>query len=289
MAVIEGVSLVLPAYNEESAVGNVVCEFRNALEATGLPFEILVVDDGSSDRTADVASDAGATIVRSPQNLGYGIALRRGIVASRYPYVLICDADGTYPPSAIEDLIRLAEHFNMVVAARTGRQFRGRGVRALARTGLRVFSSFVVGRRIPDVNSGYRIFRKAPCVGYFGMLSPGFSFTTGLTLAMISDARAVAFVPVDYAKRIGSSKVRFVRDTLRITQVLIQAMVRHNPVKLFAVLTAGVWTLALAAVLSWVILGIGGIGVLAGVTFLIGVQVFCVGLLAEAMRVRREV
>lgn len=285
---IEGVSVVLPAYNEERAVGNVVLGLRKALETIGLPFEVLVVDDGSDDRTADVAADAGATIVSSPQNLGYGIALRRGIVAARYPYVLICDADGTYPPSAVEDLTSLAEHFDMVVAARTGRQFRGRGLRALARTGLRVFSSFVVGRRIPDVNSGYRIFHKSACVGYFGILSPGFSFTTGLTLAMISDARAVAFVPVDYARRIGSSKVRLVRDTFRIAQVLIQAMVRHNPVKLFAVLTAGMWILALAAVLVWGILGIGAMGILAGVTFLIGVQVFSVGLLAEAMRVRRD-
>ncbi|MCY3895672.1 MAG: glycosyltransferase family 2 protein [Chloroflexi bacterium] len=285
---IVGVSLVLPAYNEEGAVGSVVAEFRKELATVGLPFEILVVDDGSSDRTAQVAAEAGAVIISSPQNLGYGLALRRGIIAAKYPYVLICDADGTYPPSAVADLTRLAGNFDMVVAARTGRQFRGRGVRALARTGLRVFSSFVVGRRIPDVNSGFRIFRKNACLSYFGILSPGFSFTTGLTLAMISDAQAVAFIPVKYGVRVGSSKVRFVRDTLRITQVLIQAIVRHNPVKLFAVLTVGVWMLSLVALIMWIVLGNVMIGLLAAVAFLIGIQVFCVGLLAEAVRARRE-
>lgn len=285
---IVGVSLVLPAYNEEGAVGSVVAEFREELATVGLPFEILVVDDGSSDRTAQVAAEAGADIISSPQNLGYGLALRRGIIAAKYPYVLICDADGTYPPSAVADLTRLAGNFDMVVAARTGRQFRGRGVRALARTGLRVFSSFVVGRRIPDVNSGFRIFRKNACLSYFGILSPGFSFTTGLTLAMISDAQAVAFIPVKYGVRVGSSKVRFVRDTLRITQVLIQAIVRHNPVKLFAVLTVGVWMLALVALIMWIVLGNVMIGLFAAVAFLIGIQVFCVGLLAEAVRARRE-
>ena len=285
---IDGLSVVLPAYNEESAVGNVVTGFRTELTALGFPFEILVVDDGSTDRTAQVAAGAGAVVVPSPQNLGYGLALRRGINAARYSQVLICDADGTYPTSAVADLTRLAEHLDMVVAARTGRQFRGRGLRRLARIVLRMFASFVVGRRIPDVNSGFRIFRKDACIAYFGILSPGFSFTTGLTLAMISDARAVAFVPVKYGVRVGSSKVRFVRDTLRITQVLIQAMVRHNPVKLFAVLTAGVWMLALVALIVWVVLGNVAIGLLAAATFLIGVQVFSVGLLAEAVRARRE-
>ena len=286
---ISGVSLVLPAYNEKGAVGDVVREFRRALEAVGVQYEIQVVDDGSTDGTARSAAEAGAVIVSSPQNLGYGLALRRGILAARFPYVMICDADGTYPASAVAELISLAEHLDMVVAARSGRNFHGRGLRALARSGLRAFSSFAVGRKIPDVNSGFRIFRKTASVRYFGILSPGFSFTTGLTLAMISDALAVGFVSVDYRSRVGSSKVRFVRDTLRISQVLIQAMVRHNPVKLFAVITVGVWKLALVALVLWIVLGITAIGLVAAATFLIGVQVFSVGLLAEAVRVRRDV
>ena len=92
---IEGLSIVLPAYNEEGAVGGVVRELRAALEPTGVPFEVLVVDDGSTDLTAARAAEAGAVIVTSPQNLGYGLTLRRGIVAAKFSYVLICDADGT--------------------------------------------------------------------------------------------------------------------------------------------------------------------------------------------------
>ncbi len=285
---IEGVSLVIPAYNEEGAVRNVVLEFRTVLETVGIPFEILVVNDGSTDGTACQAAKAGAKILESPQNLGYGLALRRGIVAARYSYVLICDADGTYPASSVPELIRLAEHFDMVVAARTGHHFRGRGMRALARSGLRMFSSFVVGQRVPDVNSGLRIFRKAECLRYFGILSPGFSFTTGLTLAMISDARSVAFIPIDYGARVGQSKVRFIRDTLRITQVLIQTIVRHNPIKLFVVITSVIWLLGLMAAIAWIVLGVTAIGLVAAAAVLTGVQVFSVGLLAEAVRVRRK-
>ena len=286
---IDGVSLVIPAYNEAGAVGGVVRAFRSALDDTGLVYEILVVDDGSTDTTAAMAQEAGAEVVPSPQNLGYGLALRRGILAARFEHIVICDADGTYSAAAIAELTRLAEHLDMVVAARTGPHFRGWGPRALARIGLRVIAGFVVGRRVPDVNSGYRIFRKTDCLRYFSILSPGFSFTTGLTLAMISDAQAVAFIPASYGARVGKSKVRFFRDTLRMVQVLAQAMVRHNPIKLFAALTVAVWTLALGALVAWIVLGVTAVGLVAAAAFLVGVQVFSLGLLAEAVRVRRDV
>jgi hypothetical protein len=174
----------------------------------------------------------------------------------------------------------------MVIAARTGPNFRGRGPRALARLGLRLFASFAVGRHIPDVNSGYRIFRKADCLRYFGMLSPGFSFTTGLTLAMISDARAVAFIPVAYASRVGHSKVRVFRDSMRMAQVLVQAMVRHNPIKIFLVITVFIWMLGLCALGVWLFVGSAAAGLVAAAALLVGVQVFSFGLLAEAVRRR---
>lgn len=283
---IAGVSLVIPAFNEELAVADVVTRFRSELDATGCAYEVIVVDDGSTDETARLAKEAGASVVCSPQNLGYGLSLRRGILAAKFDYVMICDADGTYPSESVRELTSMAEHMDMVVAARTGKHFRGRGPRAIARAGLRLFASFVVGRYIPDVNSGFRIFRKSDCLRYFGILSPGFSFTTGLTLAMMSDARAVAFVPVPYAARVGKSKVRPLRDTMRIGQVLVQAMVRHNPIKLFFTITSGIWALGLATFVTWVVTGSV---IAAGVTiavFLVGVQIFCLGLLAEALRAR---
>ena len=165
----DGVSVVIPAFNEEAAVADVVTQFKHEFEATGVPYEILVVDDGSTDRTAEKADGAGARVLDTPQNLGYGLSLRRGIMAAQYGPVMICDADGTYPPAAVGELVRLAPRLDMVIAARTGPNFRGRGPRALARSGLRLFASFAVGRHIPDVNSGYRIFRKADCLRYFGM------------------------------------------------------------------------------------------------------------------------
>lgn len=124
---IEGVSLIIPAYNEGGAVGSAVRSFHAALDGAGSPYEFLVVDGGSTDSTAQEARVALAEVLQSPQNLGYGLALRRGMLAATYLYVMICDADGTYPASAAADLVGLAEHFDMAVAARTGRHFRGCG------------------------------------------------------------------------------------------------------------------------------------------------------------------
>jgi glycosyltransferase involved in cell wall biosynthesis len=283
---ISGVSVVLPAYNEVQAVAQVVAGFHKALTDVGVPFEILVIDDGSTDGTGAAAEAAGARVIASPINLGYGLSLRRGISSATHPHVLICDADGTYPTEAVRELVAYAQDLDMVVAARSGPHFRGRGPRSLARTALRLLASFAVGRHIPDVNSGYRIFSKDVVQRYFEILSPGFSFTTGLTLAMMSDALAVGFITVHYHRRVGESKVKVVRDTLRMFQILVQATVRHNPVKLFTTITLAVWLGALASLVLWLVLGIGALGIMAAAGLLFGIQIFSLGLVAEALRTR---
>ena len=157
---IDGVSLVIPAYNEAGAVGGVVRAFRSALDATGLVYEILLVDDGSPTPRPPWRRKP---VRRSCRRLKILATAWRSVAAylpPRFEHIVICDADGTYPAAAIAELTRLAEHLDMVVAARTGPHFRGWGPRALARIGLRVIASFVVGRRVPDVNSGYRIFAR---------------------------------------------------------------------------------------------------------------------------------
>ena len=282
------VSIVIPAFNEERAVADVINEYDAAMAGLGGEYEIIVVDDGSTDGTRAVAVAAGATVIGPPSNMGYGHSLRRGIREARYEWVLITDADNTYPASTAARLVEIAEHYDMVVAARTGRYFMGSPWRRIARRLLILLASFVTGRHIPDVNSGLRVFRRDAVLRYFDILSTGFSFSTGLTLAMISDGLGVHFVRSEYRLREGQSKIRAGRDGLRMLQVIVQAAVRHNPIKIFLLLTAFTWTLALVMILLWGVFGSGTVllGGLIGIFF--GILIFGQGLIAEASRGRRS-
>ncbi len=279
-------TVVIPAYNEQQSVGLVITDLMQTLKGQSIDFEILVVDDGSDDNTAIVSEKAGATVLSVPANMGYGLSLRRGILAAKHEHILICDADGTYPAQSATKLLELASHFDMVVGQRTGQYFKSNGFKSSMRWGLRIFSSFVVGRPVPDVNSGFRIFRKAQVLKYFRILSSGFSFTTGLTLAMMSDGLAVYFLPISYGRRSGKSKIKTVRDSLRILQVLVQAVVRHNPLKLFllpviALSVSGVSALVVAIV-WWNTLWL----LISAVLLTGSITVFALGLVAESLRTR---
>lgn len=251
------ISIVIPAYNEAAAVGVTVTELHRVLSARAMPFEIIVVDDGSTDATGTEAAKAGARVLEHPQNMGYGNALKTGIRAARFEWIATSDADGTY---AAEDLVRLIEYiprFDLVVGARSGPNFWGSTVKQPARRVFLWLSEFVTGSRIPDVNSGLRVFRKSVILEHFPRISGGFSFTTTMTLAMLLEGYFVKYVPIGYAPRVGRSHVRMVRDTLRASQVIVQAILFYNPIKLFLLVALGclgfsfVVTVGFALTRSW--------------------------------------
>lgn len=243
------ITAVIPAYNEEAAIIPTVEGVRGALRESGYGFEIIVVDDGSSDSTAGAAEGAGAKVIRHPANRGYGRSLLSGIEAAANDCILIIDADGSYPPSEIAKLLPYAQTFDMVVGARQGRLFWGSYIKAAMRwTYLRI-ARFVAGEPIPDANSGLRLFRKG-AVRDMPVICYGYSFTTTMTLSFLSAGLFVKFVPIEFAERVGHSKVKPVRDILRTLQIMTQVMVHYNPLKFAAAMTLipGVPALAAAAV-----------------------------------------
>jgi glycosyltransferase involved in cell wall biosynthesis len=211
-----GLSLIVPAFNEESAIAGVLDEAKRVFDALGTRYEIIVVDDCSTDRTAEIATAAGVDVVRNVQNGGYGYSLMRGIRAARYPNIAIVDGDGSYP---IGDVPRLYDEykrgFAMVVGTRRGPYYASSlTVRAL-RFAFRALATFIVGRSVPDVNSGMRIFERQAVVLF------------------LLQALPVAYVPVDYRKRRGFSKVSYWRDSLKALQIIAAITARLNPIKLF--------------------------------------------------------
>jgi glycosyltransferase involved in cell wall biosynthesis len=200
-------SVVIPAFNEELAVARVVREVSDVCEAAGIRCEVLVIDDGSSDGTARSAKHAGARVIQHRTNRGYGAALKTGISSAAYDVVAITDADGTYPPHYLPKLVELLDRADMVVGSRTGENVHIPLLRLPAKWVLRQMANYVAGTRIPDLNSGMRVFRRDVALQYFHILPDRFSFTTTITIALHCDSYVVTYVPIDYLKRSGKSKI----------------------------------------------------------------------------------
>ncbi len=281
-----GFSVVIPAVNEADSVGDVVRRVRQVMDGTGQPYEVIVVDDGSTDATAAEAEKAGAIVLRHPQNVGYGAGLKTGISCARYDHIVITDADGTYPIERIPDLIGYSDRFDMVVGARQGKYYRESWYKEPARIGLGSLCQWVTGTRIPDVNSGFRVFHTALARQYFHVISQGFSFTTTITLAALSNGYFVKYVPVDYYKRVGKSKVKLLRDAPRTTQIILQAIAYYNPIKLFLTFSLACLALAVVSWLLYVLTHSMPVGLVAALFTVSVVHFIALGLLADLIRVR---
>ena len=216
------ISIVIPAYNEQNAIADTIAGVRRAFDATNHEYEIIVVDDCSADRTRELALEAGAVVVTHPKNAGYGNSLLTGIRNAKHPWIGITDADGTYPVEELPSMLDEADRreLDMLVGARQGKHYRGSAVKSTARVGFKWLSEFVVGQRIPDINSGLRIMRRDMVLRFAPVLSGGFSFTTTITIIAFLTHHFVDYRPVAYHPRIDASHVRYVRDTLRTAQII---------------------------------------------------------------------
>lgn len=227
-----GLTLVIPARDEERGLAVTLAGVRAVESRLGRPLEIVVVDDGSRDATRRVAEEAGARVCSHPESAGYGRALKTGVAAASHDLIAIMDADGTYPVEELPALLAHTERYAMVIGARTGPHFRRVRLSPTQATFL-LLTNFVTGRWLPDPNSGFRVFRRADVLPLLGLLPNGFSFTTTLSLVLTLNGAFVHFHPVEYRARIGSSKVRFLLDALRAGQGMLEVILRYNPLKAF--------------------------------------------------------
>ena len=226
------ISIVIPTFNEEDGIGPQIETIRQALQSYHGQFEILVIDDGSTDKTAAKAREADARVLCHPTNRGYGAALKTGIRLAEHDIIVITDADGTYPADQIPNIVAQLEHADMVVGARVGSTVHIPLIRQPAKWVLRKLAEHIAGQRIPDLNSGLRAFRRKVITQYYSVLSNRFSFTTTSTLALLGDDYQVVYHPIDYYKRTGKSKIRPKHFMEFMILVLRMAML-FQPLKVF--------------------------------------------------------
>jgi glycosyltransferase involved in cell wall biosynthesis len=233
------VTVVLPCYNERGHVLDEIERISAALDASGLRYEVLAIDDGSTDGTRDVlaaATDDFPNLRYLPfhRNQGSGTARRVGTREARGEIVVWTDADMTYPNERIPELVRMLRDdptFDQVVGARRTEEGTYKFLRVPTKWFIRRLASYLTETRIPDLNSGMRAFRRSIALPYLRLLPSGFSCVTTITLAFLSNSHEVRYVPIDYAKRAGRSKFHFTKDAYRYLLQVLRMVVYFNPLK----------------------------------------------------------
>lgn len=227
-------SLIIPAYNEQNGIIPVLDELQVTLRAAACEYEIIVVNDGSTDDTGKLLRPyKGIRLVEHQRNRGYGASLKTGIRNAKYPWIVITDADGTYPNDRIPHLVALTDQADMVVGARIGANVRYSNLRKIPKWFLVHFAQWLTRSPIPDLNSGLRVFRKSIVERFLTILPDNFSFTTSITVAMLMSNYAVHYEPIDYRARVGKSKIKPIRDTLRFVQLILRTGVYFAPLRVF--------------------------------------------------------
>jgi glycosyltransferase involved in cell wall biosynthesis len=277
------VTIVLPAYNEEDALGKVLKELKQ--KAKG--FSVLVVDDGSTDRTSEIAKKARVRLVRHPYNKGYGAALKTGAKEAKTEYVLYFDADGQFYADDIKKVAFERQKYDMIIGARP----KELTVKDMGRRIMKATASYLSGKKIPDLNCGFRLVRRQRVLDYLHILPDGFSLTTTITLAMLQAGDSVKFAPVRVRTReAGKSGIKSGRHFAKFMLYILRMIMLFNPLKVFLPASMIMFAIGFPAFLYYLILQFHVsqtslmIMLFSLLTFLFGLVADTVALLARRSR-----
>lgn len=279
------ISAVLPAFNEEVCILQTIDDVDRALKGSGYSYEIIVVDDGSRDRTAELAlSRPGVKLIRHRVNCGVGAARKTGIQHSKGNVVVTTDVDGTYPNYDIPRLIShlIQNNLDMVIGARIGKNVVFEWPhRFIPKWFIRKLASYLCQVPIPDLNSGLRVFIKDVALRYFYLLPDSHSWESTITLAFLCNKHFVEFLPIDYFKRKGgASTFAPIKDTYNYISLMIRTIMYFNPLRIFIPLSIAVGLVGgMKMIYDWNVYHF--IGSLDVIIFLGAILIFVVGLLAD--------
>ena len=254
-------SLVLPVFNEQEIVEKAIDEIVQINLDNKSIFEIIIVDDGSNDSTKSILEkynlNQNIKIIYHNRNYGYGRALKTGIKNANTENIFITDIDGTYPNNKIVDFYsKYSENkYDMLVGARDPKSKNISLLRKLPKYFINKLANYLVEHKIPDLNSGFRIFKKELFEKYENILPDGFSFTSTITLSFISDYKSVSYEEIYYEKRVGKSKIHPIKDTINFIILILKVIIYFNPLKVFMPLSIMTFLIGLILFLLRMIMG----------------------------------
>tara|TARA_R110002072_G_scaffold247384_1_gene406551 strand:+ start:1720 stop:2601 length:882 start_codon:yes stop_codon:yes gene_type:complete len=274
------VSIVIPAKDEALGLAILLPELVQLYPEA----EIIVVNDGSSDTTKEVAEAAGANVISHPYAKGNGAAVKSGARAAKGDLIVFMDGDGQHSAADVGRLLaKVEEGYDLVVGARSGRSSQASVARWSANAIYNGFASWMVGRKIDDLTSGFRCVNRRKFLSFLYMLPNGFSYPTTSTMAFFRVGYSVGFVPIEVSKRLGKSHVKLVKDGVRFLLIIFKVGTLYSPLKVY--FPAAVFTSGLGVVNYVLTVMSAGYRFTNGTTLLVltGAIMFLIGLLSEQL------
>jgi glycosyltransferase involved in cell wall biosynthesis len=274
-------SVIVPAFHEAEGIADVI----SALVTAGPWHEIIVVDDGSRDDTGGRARAAGATVLRHPYNKGNGAAVKTGLRHATGVHVLIVDGDGQHSPSDARRLVDRVGDFDLVIGARAAATQATLGRRA-GNAALNGLATYLTGRRIPDLTSGFRAAKRTVLVEFLHLIPNGFSTPTTTTLACIKAGYSVQFVPIEAGRRQGSSKIKFARDGAKFFLIIVKIVTFFSPLRVFLPVSIACFSVG-ALYAAWTIATQSHLTNSSVLLIVVSVVIFLMGLVSEQIAALR--
>ena len=274
------ISVLIPAYNEAEIIADVVSGVRATMERLNRPYEILVIDDGSTDETALRAQNTGTRVISHPYNIGNGAAVKTGIRQAKGDILVMMDGDGQHNPEYIAPMLEKIGRYDMVVGARSG-DSESHFHRDLANRLYNLFASYICKRKIQDLTSGFRAVKSDIARQFISMLPNSFSYPTTITMGVIHEGYSLTYVPIKTNRRVGKSKIRLIADGSRFLLIILKIATLLSPMRVFLPVGLAIFLTGVGYGLFRVFVLGGSYGQTSAMLITMSVVVFMVGLVSE--------